>query len=482
MPWLFRVTDGADQGKTFYLPEAGVLVIGSSRKHADIALNDLYVARVHAELEIDGSRIVVTAHESPVGTLVNGQKIRQQELHHGDIIRMGNSHFRLEDTTAAPLEEVAPPEDDVPQLEVEEIGDDAGAENRLGAQARGEDVPELAVEEVASETLQFSATGTESAPPPAGHANGKVAAAPGKASPPTVVSAPSHLANLMELAGHELAHFKVEEVIAPGHAGVVFRARDLKKDQLVALKVIAPDFPHTEAEMNRFVQACKTMLPLRHSNLVTYSGAGRTGPFCWLAMELVENNPLTESIDRLSRKDKVDWHRGYRVAVQIGRALAYAHQHGVVHRNITARNVLWRTSDKVAKLSDLGLAAALAGSNLQKLALRDKLQAELLYLPPEQTQPDCFVDGVCDIYSLGVVVYALLTGRFPLTAPTQAELVNRIREVAPARPTKLQPEIPRRLESAVLKMLAKRQEDRYQKPEDLLADLEPVGQEQGVVV
>jgi serine/threonine protein kinase len=254
----------------------------------------------------------------------------------------------------------------------------------------------------------------------------------------------------------------------------------LKKDAHVALKVLAAEFPQNDVEMQRFVQVFKTVLPLRHPHLVSYYGIGKTGPFCWLSMELIEHTPVPEIIEKLQGAPKIDWQRPYRVALQIGQALAFAHQHHVVHRNITAGHILWRRADKTSKLADLGLAAGILDSNLSQVVLRHKLQAEMVYLSPEQTQPGCFVDGVCDIYSLGVVVYALLTGRYPCTGATQAETIRNIRETAPVRPTKLQPEVPKRFEAVVMKMLAKRQEDRYQTAEQLLADLQLVGKEQGV--
>jgi protein kinase-like protein/type III secretion system (T3SS) inner membrane Yop/YscD-like protein len=460
MPWQFRVVDGADQGRVFPLPGAGIFPIGSSRKHAEICLNDLYVVRVHAEVEIDGARVVVTALDSPGGTLVNGQKIRQQELHHGDVVRMGNSHLLLEDVAVA-AEAPPPPQDDSPVYDVEVLPDEAE-----------EQAPEFEVEVLPDDQDEnTSAAGT-----PGADALVQLV---------TMTSPPAHplpANRLKELVGHNLAHFQVEDVIRAGHTGMVFRARDLKRDLLVSLKVLAPDFPHSEKEMQQFVQVFKRVLPLRHPNLVSLLGVGKAGPFCWLASEFVECVSLPDVIERLSKVDKIDWHRSYRVAVQIARALELAHAHDAIHRNITARHILWRTSDKVAKLAELGLAEALDGTNVKTITLRDKVQADLVYMSPEQTEPGRYVDGVCDIYSLGVVVYALLTGRFPCIGATQSDTIRAIRDSKPARPSKLQPEIPKRLEDIVLKMLAKRQEERYPTSASLLADLQVVGEEEDAPV
>lgn len=447
MPWQFRVVEGADLGRLEGLPDVGVTTIGSSRRHAEIQLNDLYVMRVHGEVETNGARIVLTAHDSPAGTMLNGQKVTQpQELKHGDVVRMGNSHLRVEDCDIAAKE--APPEEDVPDLDIEVLPEDAAEE-------------EIVVEPVE----EGAEAGAE--------ASGAVTA---------VEAEPLPGERLKELVGHPLAHFEVEEVIGMGKCSVVFQARDMKKDQLVALKVLAPDFPHTDAETKRYVAVWKEVMPLRHPNLVSLYAVGKTGPFCWLATELVECVPLSEILERLAQRDTIDWNRGYRVAVQIGRALRFAHERGIVHSNITAAHILWRKSDKVAKLADLGLASALEGSNLKKITIRAKIRSDLVYFSPEQTEPAHYVDGVCDIYSLGVVVYALLTGRFPYIAGSQAETIRKLREGRLIRPQKLQPDIPERLDAIVAKMLAKRQEDRYQTANELLADLKVLGEEEDVPI
>lgn len=435
MPWQFRIVEGADQGRLEGMPAQGVVTIGSSKKHADIHLNDLYVVRVHGEVEIDGDRVVLTAHDSPQGTLVNGQVVRQQELHHGDIVRMGNSQLRLEDCDIAAKENPPPPEEDVPEVDIEVL-DEEGVETE--------------VEIIDAE----DATG------------GKAAPLPGE--------------RLKELVGHPLAHYQIEEVIGTGLCSYVFQARDQKRDQVVALKVLATDFPHNDNEMKHYVQVWKAVLPLRHPNIVTLYGLGKTGPFCWLSLERITHEPLPEIIERLSQKDRIKWLRGYRVALQIGRALKLIHAKGLVHANIAARHILWNPDEKVAKLADLGLALALEGSNLRKITLRRRVEADLIYYSPEQIEPQGAVGASSDIYSLGVVVYALLTGRFPFIGESQADTIRRIRDGVVKRANRLQPDIPKRLDSIVHKMLAARKEDRYQKAEDFVADLEVVGEEEDV--
>jgi serine/threonine protein kinase len=409
MAWRLRVIDGADQGRFFPLADTGTVVVGNSHKHSDICLHDLYVARVHCHLEIVGGRVVVSEDEASKGTFVNGQKVTQQELHPGDVLRVGNSHLRLElDDGTAP----EPP--------------------------AGEEAPEA----------------------PAGLPH-------------------LPLERLAELSGHTLGHYEIGPVLGRGHSGVVFHTSDLKSGQAVALKVLSPQFPANADEMRRFARAMKEMLPLSHPHLVAVSGAGKTGPYCWIALEYVEGDSLAQVIARAGKRS---WKQALRVTLHVGRALDFAHQHHLVHGNITPANILIRASDKATKLGDLTLSKALEGSQVQLATLEEKLLAELAYLAPEQLPGEGMVDCCTDMHSLGAVVYTLLTGRPPFEGKSPEETIDKIREAVPVRPREYQESIPGPLEGVVLRMLAKRPEERFLTPAELLAELEPLAKELRVKV
>src|SRR5262245_57475377 len=108
MPKRLVVIDGADQGQSFWLPEAGTVLVGNSRKHCDVCLHDLYVGRVHCHLEIDGDRVRVRALDTPAGTLVNGVRVSAHEVQLGDVIRAGNADLRLEAAEGAAPAAAAP--------------------------------------------------------------------------------------------------------------------------------------------------------------------------------------------------------------------------------------------------------------------------------------------------------------------------------------------------------------------------------------
>jgi serine/threonine protein kinase len=287
---------------------------------------------------------------------------------------------------------------------------------------------------------------------------------------------------LTELAGKTLAHFEVGDVLHRGPISAVFKARDAKENRTVALKVFAPEFSKDDDDRQRFIRAMKTMLPLRHPNLVALYGAGKTGPHCWISMELVEGESATQMIQRIGTAGMLDWRNGLRVAVHVARALEFAQQHAIIHRNITPQNILVQSSDKLTKLGDLMLAKALEGTLAEPITRPGEILGDVRYMSPERTRGTTDVDGRSDIYSLGATVYALLTGRPPFEGGSLVETITKIRNEAVVKPTKYQLAIPGLLEGAVLKMLEKRPEDRFQSSSDLVRDLERVAKFQGLAV
>jgi serine/threonine protein kinase len=287
---------------------------------------------------------------------------------------------------------------------------------------------------------------------------------------------------LVELVGKKLSHFEIGPVAGRGQTGIVFQARDTKEDREVALKVLVPEFSKNDEEMQRFVRAMKTMLPLRHPNLVTLYGAGKSGGHCWIAMEYVDGESLTQVIQRIGTAGMLDWRNALRVAIHIGRALEFANEHQIIHRNITPQNILVRASDKLTKLGDLMLAKALEGAGAEQITRPGELLGDVRYMSPERTRAAAEVDGRSDIYSLGATVYALLTGRPPFEGSTLLETITKIRQAEPAKPKKFQLSIPDVFEGAVLRMLSKRPEDRYLAPGSMLVDLERVAKFQGMTL
>jgi serine/threonine protein kinase len=284
---------------------------------------------------------------------------------------------------------------------------------------------------------------------------------------------------LAELSGRTLSHFEIGELLGKGTSSMVFRAQDTEDGKTVALKVMRPSFSQGAEEMQRFVRAMKTMMPLQHANLVRLYGAGKSGPYCWASMELVEGDSLTEMIKRIGIAGMLDWRHAFRAAVQIGRALAYAHGEGIIHRNITPANIMVASATKQAKLGDLMLAKALEGTLAKQVTRPGEIVGDINYMPPERTQ-GAEVDGRGDLFSLGATVYALLTGKPPFAGSTFVETLTKLRGAEPAKPSTFQMGIPSAFEGVVLRMLAKRPLDRFQTAGEVVQELERIGRFNGV--
>jgi serine/threonine protein kinase len=289
-------------------------------------------------------------------------------------------------------------------------------------------------------------------------------------------------APLKELVGMSLQHFEIEKVIASGNTGMVFKARDTQKNRAAAVKVLWPEASKKDEEVQRFVRAMKTMINIVHENIVQIFAAGKTGPYCWVAMEYVDGESLTKVIERIGTHGMLDWRNSLRVAVHIGRALERASEEQIIHRNITPANILVRHSDKLTKLGDLMLAKALEGALARQVTRQGQLVGDVVYMPPERTRSDATIDCRSDIYSLGATCYALLTGRPPFEGHSLTEVVAKIRRGNPPRPKQFQMSINDKFEDYVMKMLAVDPDQRYETPRQLLVDLERMARFEKVAV
>jgi pSer/pThr/pTyr-binding forkhead associated (FHA) protein len=414
MAWQFLVVEGADKDKVFRLPENGLVIVGSSQKHAEICLHDLFVQRTHCEIEISPDNEVVVRNLRPTeGILVNKVRTEDQQLKLGDVLRVGNSYLRLEPAGTAP-----PPD---------------------------------------------SKEETPSAPPPQAETKAEPSG-PLPALPPE---------RLSELAGRQLGRYQLKEVLSKNGHAVDFLAIDQKSQETLALKVLDPQFPAGPEEMLQFIEVMRKALHLQHDSLAGLRGVGKTGPYTWIAREHVPGESLASVLERIvSEKKKPKWQSGLRLAVQIGGALDYLHRLHVMHGQLVPRNILINTEAKQARLANLMLDQALSGSQLHAVLERERRAQDVPFFSPEQCEKGAFIDELSDQYALGALVYARMTGRPPFVAATPEATMKQIRTAALVRPRQLNPNIPEEVEVVVVRMLARRQEDRYSSPAALLADLE----------
>jgi hypothetical protein len=386
----FKVVDGGDQGRSFKLPEEGTISLGRLG-HADIGLNDFFVSKVHCLVHIDGYKIMVSHVEGQSGTLIDGMRISvSQKLRTGSILRIGNSHLKLEQGPfAEEPEPIAPP------------------------------------------------------PPPP--------------PPKKVVRAVAIKDPLLDLEGKDFGHFKLNKLLGRGFSGAVFQAEDTKKNQSVAVKVLANEFPASPEELNRFVSEFKIAQGVRHANLVGLQGAGKVGANCWFARELIEGEAAAVVIQRAADGKKPSWTRAARAVVHMARALDELHKHKLFHGNITPNNVLLAKESHAVKLADFRLAEALAGSKLHTAFMEKKRIQEAGYAAPAEINP-----GIgADLFSLGAVAYAMITGK-----PPEAE--------KPPKPSKVYEKVPPEFDKVVMRLLSRKMENRFALPADLLAEMKPI--------
>lgn len=279
---------------------------------------------------------------------------------------------------------------------------------------------------------------------------------------------------LSDLIGSRIHDYKIESKLGEGRSATVFFAKDIPRDRFVALKILRREVSRNAEDMQRFVRAMKTMFPIRHENLVQIYNAGRTDNITWVAMEYVDGETMSQVIARIGTVGMLDWHYAFRVAVHTARGLEAGFKHQIIHRNITSENILMRTADQVVKLGDTMLAKALEGRMARQITLPGQLVGEMTYMSPEATSDSAVEDARSDIYALGVTCYALLSGRPPFEAHSLPAMVDKIRNETPESPKNYQFSINDQFEGCVMRMLAKRPEDRYQSPTALLKDLNQI--------
>jgi serine/threonine-protein kinase len=433
------VTRGPDMGTIFELDMLGTYVLGRE-DDCSIQLSDPRISRHHCEIDVTGGKATLKDSNSAWGTIVNGEKVATHPLQPGDTIQLVETELRFEVATSAAAATWQPnqPRPDLKPPPAEPVSPPPR--------------PELP-----------AALEPEPAPAPQARpvAEGKTVARPGQ--------------ELYNLVGTTLGRYEVVEVIAKARTGLLFRARDTEKDHQVALKVLWPEITRDEEEVQRFVRAVKTVLHVKHPNLVDLYGAGKTRPrYCWTASELVEGDSLMDVMTLAGQNGQLPWQQCLRVGIHIARALEAAAAAKMVHRNITPTNILIRKRDGVAKLGDLMLAKALEGTQAEKITRPGETVGDIPYLSPEQLLVDGELDSRSDIYSLGATLYSAVTGRPPIQGKSLAETISQIESQKPEDPQKLNPSLPRQFAKVILQMLEKDPEKRFATPTELVRSLNNV--------
>ncbi|HEX2638461.1 MAG TPA: serine/threonine-protein kinase [Gemmatimonadales bacterium] len=238
-----------------------------------------------------------------------------------------------------------------------------------------------------------------------------------------------------------------------GMASVVL-ARDLQHDRMVALKVLHPELAPTVGG-DRFKREIRVAARLQHPNILSVLDSGETpGGQLWFTMPFVEGENVYERLQRVQQFAPAE---ALRIATAAASALAYAHEQGVVHRDIKPDNILL-SGDQVL-VADFGVARAVS-EVAEKLTATGMIVGTPTYMSPEQASGDKAIDGRSDIFALGCVVYEMLAGEPPFKGPNpQATLMRRF--MGPPRPLRPMVQIPEHVEHAIVRALAKDPGERY---------------------
>jgi serine/threonine-protein kinase len=259
--------------------------------------------------------------------------------------------------------------------------------------------------------------------------------------------------------------YEITKAIARGGMARVYLARDRSLDRPVAVKELVPEFAADESFVERFRREAQAAANLTHPNIVGVYDWGTQDNTYFIIMEYVDGPVLSKVL-----RDEGPLHprRAAELASEVAAALGFAHSRGVVHRDVKPGNVIL-TSSGQAKVTDFGIARAMSAPE-ENLTQAGSVMGTATYFSPEQAQ-GLQVDQRSDLYSLGVVLFEMVTGRTPFTGETPLAIAYKHVQDQPPAPSTLVSGLPAGLEAVIMKLLRKRPEDRYANAEDLRADL-----------
>lgn len=267
------------------------------------------------------------------------------------------------------------------------------------------------------------------------------------------------------MTGHTLANrYQILEEVGTGGMAVVYKARDILLDRIVAVKILHAEYGNDHEFVTRFRQEAQAAAKLSHPNIVNIYDVGKDGDIHYIVMEFVRGETLKEYIEKHGH---LPINTSIQIAFDIGEALESAHHNGLVHCDIKPHNILVTETGRI-KVADFGIARAINSSATMKED--KKILGSVHYFSPEQASGNT-LDERTDIYSLGVVMYEMMTGVVPFEGDTPLSIALQHVQDAIPLPTKYNRRIPRLVERCILKAMAKNPYDRFQSVEELMSEL-----------
>ncbi|MHC4249923.1 MAG: protein kinase domain-containing protein [Planctomycetota bacterium] len=402
--------------------------LGRAPGEGGCAVEDAALSRRHCSVANEGGRLVVEDLGSRNGTFVNGERIVRRNLRPGDEIEIGESRVIVR------------------------------------APRSGEPAPKNTTELWRAEGLCMLC--------------GVVIPAEDLASGRAQKAREGLICELcLEVAlvpGRKLGGYRIIEQIGIGGMAEVYRAEQVSSGRIAAMKTLLDPQNASEHERARFVQEAKASARLEHPNLVRIFDAGEESGIPYILMEYIEGEDLADILDRRGR---LDVGTSLDIVLDITAALAYAHSHGVIHRDVKPGNIIIDRVWGRARLLDLGVAKVHDLSEASRLTQRDMGIGTLEYAAPEQIQSARDVDARADIYSLGATLYRMVVGVRPFTATRQIDLARAVMDDPVEWPEHARRTVAEPLRDVIERAMSKRPSQRYVSADDLRAALAKVREE-----
>ncbi|MCR4435892.1 MAG: Stk1 family PASTA domain-containing Ser/Thr kinase [Clostridiales bacterium] len=257
--------------------------------------------------------------------------------------------------------------------------------------------------------------------------------------------------------------YELIEKIGGGGMALVYKAKCNLLNRYVAVKVLRPEFTSDEEFVKRFRIEAQAAASLSHPNIVSIYDVGQEDGMHYLVMELIDGITLKKYI---AEKGRLNWREAVNIAIQICSALEHAHRNHIIHRDIKPHNILL-TREGIAKVTDFGIARAVSSSTITMVG---STIGSVHYFSPEQARGG-FTDEKSDLYSLGICLYEMVTGRLPFDGETPVAVALQHIQVEPKQPRDIQDDIPKGINDIIVTAMKKEQGQRYQSAAEMLQDL-----------
>ncbi|NSW90820.1 MAG: Stk1 family PASTA domain-containing Ser/Thr kinase [Firmicutes bacterium] len=257
--------------------------------------------------------------------------------------------------------------------------------------------------------------------------------------------------------------YELIEKIGGGGMALVYKARCRLLNRYVAVKILREEFTGDEEFVRRFEVEAQSAASLSHPNIVSIYDVGSENNVYYIVMEYIDGITLKEYI---ARNGPVEWKEAVKIAIQICSAIEHAHSKQIIHRDIKPQNILM-TKDGIAKVTDFGIARAATSSTITMVG---STIGSVHYFSPEQARGG-YIDEKSDLYSLGIVLYEMVTGKMPFDGESPVAIALKHIQDKPVQPIELNKKIPVALNNVVMKAMKKEQSGRYQTATEMLEDL-----------